>query len=102
MANVYFDKTRVVQRNLAVHNLNEYVSRNKADVALSQEPFVYNKRIRCLNSLRGTVFSCLTLVNDLALPLFCSKDMTTARLDYRVVDRPVSKLLVSVYLPYEG
>lgn len=120
MANTSQGKIRIMQGNLqhcklAMQNVSEYFSEDKVDIALIQEPYVYKSRIRGLNRLRGTIFSntvskkprtCIFIKSNpnysaVSLPQFCDQDMTTVRLDYRIGDRTMTRILTSVYLPYE-
>jgi hypothetical protein len=74
--------------------LSRQLAEGKVDVALIQEPCLYNGRIRGLTNTWGTVYSgapennarsCIYVRNQInALPLleFCSRDATTVRITY--------------------
>lgn len=109
----------IVQGNLhrsetASMNLNQYLAKGKADIALIQEPRVVSKKISGMNRLKGTIFSDLNCkrvrtaiyvknapnLKAFAMTKFCDQDLTTVRLEYLDRGVPAAVMLTSAYLPY--
>jgi hypothetical protein len=85
-----------------------------ADVALIQEPLLYNGQVRGLTNSGWTVYSaipegnvrsCIYVRNHInALPLreFCSRDTTTVRMTYTSDGGHEELIVTSAYLPYDS
>src|ERR1700761_5514109 len=109
---------RMLQSNLqhcveAMSNLHQHLSTGKSDIALIQEPYIKNKRVKGLPESLGTVFTgtrrenprtCIFInkrYNSILVPELSNRDLTVVYLDRKIkgVDRPV--MVASAYLPYD-
>lgn len=110
---------RIVQGNLhrsetATTNLYHYLTKNRADIALIQEPNAKKRKIYGFNRLKGNLFSdiksdrprtCIFVKKNsnltaFVIPKFCNQDLTTIRLEYKKDNRPATVIMASAYLPY--
>ena len=91
-----------------------YLLKEDVDVALIQEPWIFKGRVAGLGECKGRLIycdkenssrTCIFVRSDIqCLPLleFCSRDITTVKLDRHTKEENKGLVLSSDYLPHDG